>query len=101
MTKQAYFEMCELLNSTPKDSEIPIEFEDLIIEVQEAIIVYNSLQDKWDYMGGNYIGKDFTYIDTVFNLYKVDPELRKFTFDLLVQIDRIRSKQIHDSKPKK
>lgn len=100
MTKEAYLEMCEALNSVPKESEIPVDFEDLITEVQEAVIIYNSLQDQWDYMNGNYIGKNFNYIDTVLKLYKIDSELQKFTFEILIEIDRIRSKQIQDSKPK-
>lgn len=100
MTKASYLEMCELMGSEPKDSETPVEFNDLVTEVQEAIVLYNNLQDQWDYMGGNYIGKDFSYINTVFDIYNIEPELKKHMFELLNQIDRIRSKQIQDSKPK-
>lgn len=100
MTKAQYFEMCTMLNTEPKDSDIPIEFDDLVMEVQEALVIYNNIQDRWDYMGGNYIGKDLTYIDTVFRLYDVPGELQKPIFELLNQIDRIRAKQIQDSKPK-
>jgi hypothetical protein len=100
MTKSQYFEMCEMLGSEPKDSEIPIEFEDLSTEVQEAMQIYSNLQDCWDYMGGNYIGKNFNYIETVFKFYGVEPENYKYMYELLLAIDRIRTKQIQDSKPK-
>lgn len=100
MTKASYFEMCQLLGTEPKDSEIPVEFEDLVIEAQEALMLYNTLQDQWDYMNGNYIGKDFSYIDTVFRVYDVEVDLYRVYFDLINHIDRLRAKQIQDSKPK-
>lgn len=100
MTKDQYLEMCQVVGSEPIESEIPIEFNDLLIEVQEVLQIYNALQDNWDYMGGNYIGKNFSYIETVFRIYNVEPDMYKPYFDLLNLIDGIRSKQIRDSKPK-
>jgi hypothetical protein len=100
MTREQYFEMCEAMGSEPEESEIPLEFSDLILEVQEVIHIYNLLQDEWDYMNGNYIGKNFTYIEPVFRMYEVPQELHKVYFELLVTVDRIRAKQIQDSKPK-
>lgn len=100
MTRDSYFEMCELLGSEPKEDEIPIEFDDLVLEAQEAIMLYNTLQDQWDYMGGNYIGKNFNYIETIFKFYNIETDLHKLYFDLILNIDKIRTKQIQDSKPK-
>lgn len=101
MTKAQYFEMCEQLGTEPIESEIPIEHEDLPQEVQEALQIYNTLQDSWDYMGGNYIGKNFSYIDSVFDIYSVAKEDRKTLYELLIQIDRIRAQEIQNKKPKK
>lgn len=101
MTKDQYIEMCHTMGSTPKESEMPVEFSDLIAEVQETFHIYNTLQDQWDYMGGNYIGKNFTYINTVFEIYNVSTELKKYYLEFLVFIDNIRAKQIQESKPKK
>jgi hypothetical protein len=92
--------MCETLGTEPLESEIPIEFSDLVTEAQEAFQIYNTLQDCWDYMGGNYIGKNFTYIESVFRMFNVEPELRRIYLELLMHIDSVRSKQIQDSKPK-
>ena len=100
MTKDQYFEMCDQLGSEPIESEIPMDFSDLVLEVQEAFQIYNSLQDCWDYMGGNYIGKNFNYIEIIFKMYGVEPEMHKTYMELLLEIDRTRSKQILDSKPK-
>jgi hypothetical protein len=100
MTKQQYFEMCEALGSQPLESEIPVEYEDLVLEVQEALQLYNCLQDSWDYMGGNYIGKNFTGFEYILDLYEVLPGYRKCMYELILQIDEIRAKQIQDKKPK-
>lgn len=100
MTKAQYLEMCEMMGSEPVESQIPLDFEDLVLEVQEALRIYNTLQDVWDYMGGNYIGKNFSYIETIFKINDIEPELQKIYLDLLLTIDRIRAKQIEESKPK-
>lgn len=101
MTKEQYFEMCETMGSEPKESEIPIEFSDLLLEVQEIFLMYNLLQDQWDYMGGNYIGKNLNYIDKIFQIYGVDTELQRFYLEFLLLIDSLRAKHIQNSKPKK
>ena len=43
MTKEQYFEMCEMLGSQPVDSEIPVELDDFPVEVQQAFLVYKQL----------------------------------------------------------
>ena len=101
MTRDQYFEMCEMLGNEPNDSEIPIEYDDLPLEVQDALRIYNTLQDNWDYMGGNYIGKNIQGIRDIFEMNDIEKTDHKSVYDLILQIDRIRAKQIHDSKPKK
>jgi hypothetical protein len=100
MTKDAYFEMCEMLGNQPLDSEIPIEYDDFPIEVQEAIKIYNNLQDNWDYMGGNYIGKNLTGFKDILSIFEVCPEDYRAVYELIMRIDSIRAKSIQDSKPK-
>ena len=100
MTKSQYFEMCEMLGSEPAESEIPVEYDDLPLEVQQALSLYNCLQDSWDYMGGNYIGKNFTGFKDILDLYEVLPEYRRCMYELILQIDEIRAQQVHDKKPK-
>lgn len=101
MTRDQYFEMCEMLGNEPNDSEIPVEYDDLPLEVQDALRIYNTLQDNWDYMGGNYIGKNIHGIRDIFEMNDIEKTDHKSIYELILQIDRIRAKQIHDSKPKK
>lgn len=94
MTKEKYLEMCEMLGNTPDEDQIPVEFDDLPFEVQEALRIYNQLQDNWDYMGGNYIGKNYVGLFDIMNILGVQPEDRRAVYELLGQIDKIRAASI-------
>lgn len=100
MTKDAYFEMCEMLGTEPIDSEIPIEYEDFPVEVQQAFIIYGKLRDDWDSMNGNYIGKHFEGIRDLFFILDVPVEDHKTMLELIDMIDQHRAKSIKDNKPK-
>jgi hypothetical protein len=101
MTRDQYFEMCEALGSEPIDSEIPIEFDDLPTEIQEALRIYRYLQDNWDYMSGKYIGKNLTGIKDIFEMFDVATDERKYMFQTILEIDRIRAEAIKNAKPNK
>lgn len=101
MTKERYFEMCEMLGSEPIESEIPVEYDDLPVEVQESLRIYNNLQDSWDYMGGNYIGKNMSGFRDVLLMYDIPKEDHRTVYEFVIFIDSIRAKIIADSKPKK
>ncbi len=98
MTKATYFEMCEALGSEPIESEIPIEFEDLCTDLQEALGIYSKLKDEWDTMNGYYMGKSFAGIKDIFDILEVDVADRRNMFDLLSSIDSYRAKSINDRK---
>lgn len=91
MTKKHYFEMCEVLGNEPVESEIPVEYEDLFIDVQEALGIYAILRDEWDTMNGIYLGKNYSNITDIFTMYDVPREDWKTVFELLVLIDKHRS----------
>ncbi len=99
MTKEQYFEMCEMFKSDPIESEIPVEFEDLNLDVQEAFGIYNMLQDNWDTMNGTYMGKIYTGILDILELNEIDD--KKTTYTLIRKIDEYRSKAIKSKTPKK
>ena len=80
--------MCELLGSEPIESEIPVEFDDLHTEVQEAYIIYNVLQDNWDTMSGSYLGKYYTGLQDIFNIYEVEDSKTCLRIIQLMDIER-------------
>ena len=94
MTKQHYFEMCELLNKPPKPEDIPVELEDFPDEVQLGFSIYYVLQDQWEGISGTYMGKNWTGLMDIFDIYEVEKQDRKTIFEILHLIDRERSAQI-------
>ena len=92
MTKEQYYEMCDALGTEPDPDEIPVEFEDLHLEVQEAYGIYCMLQDQWDTMNGNYIGKNYSGLLDILALYEVED--KKQVFDIIKRIDEYRGKAI-------
>lgn len=100
MTKEAYFEMCEALGSEPLEEEIPVDYEDFCLDVQEALGIYQKLRDEWDTMNGVYLGKNYVGLVDILALLDVPVEDRRTQFELIGIIDRHRSKAIADAKPK-
>jgi len=100
MTKDAYFEMCEMLGNEPIEEEIPVDYEDFPTEVQEAFAFYGKLRDDWDGMNGVYMGKHLEGIRDLFIIEDVPAEDHKTMLGLVSMIDKHRSKAISDNKPK-
>ena len=96
MTKEAYFEMCEMLGSEPVESEIPVEFDDFPLEMQQAFAVYRMLRDEWDTMNGNYLGKSLIGIKDLLEATEIDLEDQKFVVMLVRMIDQVRSDEINN-----
>jgi len=96
MTKEAYFEMCEMLGSEPVESEIPVEFDDFPLEMQQAFAVYRMLRDEWDTMNGNYLGKSLIGIKDLLEATEIDPQDQKFVVMLVRMIDQVRSDEINN-----
>jgi hypothetical protein len=96
MSKEAYFEMCEALGNQPKDDEVPVEFEDFPLEVQQALIAYRMLRDEWDSMNGIYLGKSLIGIQEVLEATEIDQEDRKFITMLVRTIDGVRIQEINN-----
>lgn len=94
MTKEKYFEMCEMLKQEPVDSEIPIELDDFPSLVQQCFSIYSVLTDVWDPMGGNYLGKDYSLVFDLFELYSIEKEDRLLGLQVLQFMDSVRSKLV-------
>jgi hypothetical protein len=97
MTKEAYFEMCEMLGSEPLESEIPLELEDFPDLVQQAFVIYSMLSDIWEGMSGTYLGKDYSLLFDLFELYSIDTKEEKLlSTDFIKHIDSVRSKLLSE-----
>lgn len=97
MSKDAYYEMCDALSMDPVEEDIPLEYSDFPYLVQTCFLMYSKLRDVWDPMGGNYLGKDYSIIFKLFDLYYVeDQEERILALDILQTMDNARSRLISD-----
>jgi hypothetical protein len=97
MSKEAYFEMCEMLGQEPIEEQIPVEVQDLPELIQTCFVVYSLLADNWDPMGGNYLGKDYSLVFRLLELYDVTERSETLLcLDMLQHIDSVRSKLIAD-----
>ena len=101
MTKDSYFEMCEAIGSEPSEDEIPVEIDDLPLEVQTAIQVYNKLRDEWEGMSGTYMGKSYVGLKDVLDIYEIPFEDRRYLLDWFTVIDIERSKAFNSMKSNK
>lgn len=91
--------MCELLGTEPKEDEIPIEYEDLQEEVQEALAVYNMLQDSWNTMDGQYLGKVMSGVTDILDILGIED--KSSCLAIILILDRVRGKLINAKKPAK
>lgn len=94
MTKEQYFEMCTAMGYEPEEDRIPVDFEDLFTDVQEAFIIYARLQDTWDSMNGIYLGKNLLGIKDLFEILEIPREDWKTVLDLITIIDGYRADEI-------
>ena len=98
MTKDRYFEMCEMLGNEPIESEVPVEFDDFPLEVQQAFNAYRMLRDEWDTMSGIYLGKSLIGIKDILEATEIEPSEHKFIIMLIRIIDNVRSEEINNKK---
>ena len=98
MTKDAYFEMCEALGNEPLESEVPVDFEDFPLEVQQAFNAYKMLRDEWDTMSGSYLGKSLIGVKDILEATEIDVSEHKLVIMLIRIIDNVRSEEINNKK---
>ena len=98
MTKDTYFEMCEMLGEEPVEENIPVELDDFPLEVQQAMLVYRMLRDEWDGFSGTYFGKSLMGIKDILDAVEINEEDHKFIIMLIRQIDDVRSNEINSKK---
>lgn len=92
MSKEAYYQMCDDLGCDPDEEEIPLDITDFSDFVQTCFAVYSRLPDIWDYMNGNYAGKNLSIVFDLLRLYNIeDNEEQILALDFLSIMDTTRS----------
>lgn len=90
MSTEQYFEMCEQMGWEPKEEDIPVDPSNLSLEVQQSLVLLNALPDLWDGMNGVWLGKDYSGLLAVMDIYEIDD--RRSVFELLKHAEVVLSK---------
>ena len=65
----------------PDESQMPIDPSFLSVDAQYALILLNSLPDKWEGMSGSWMGKDYSGLSAIMDIYEI-PD-KRLAFELL------------------
>lgn len=71
MTKERYLEMMEQMGAEPKEEEIPPDSSDFLSDTLTVFEINGHLRDIWDGMSGSYMGKDFSTLPILFDIYEI------------------------------
>jgi hypothetical protein len=71
----------------PRDEDIPLDPSTLSLEAQQALIVLQSLPDNWEGMSGSWMGKDYSGLSTILDIYEVENKRLVFEFVKLCEIE--------------
>ena len=78
--------MCEQMDWEPDENQMPVDPSTLSLEVQQALVLLNSLPDKWDGMSGMWLGKDYSGLAAIMDIYEI--AYRRLVFELLKQAEQ-------------
>ncbi len=60
------------MGQEPDPQKMPLDPTEFPEEVQVAFFITSLLSDRWEGQTGTYLGKDYTNVQYLFNLYKID-----------------------------
>jgi hypothetical protein len=86
------------MGNEPIEDEIPVDFDEFPIEVQQAFGIYRMLRDEWDSINGLYLGKSLIGIKDILEAMEIEPSDQKFIIVLVRMIDEVRSNEINSKK---
>ena len=75
MDIEQYLQMCEQMGWEPKDEEMPKDPGSLSYNVQGALLLFNALPDIWEGMSGSWMGKDYSGLIAIMDIYQLDNKL--------------------------
>jgi len=81
MNQDQYILMCEQMGWEIDENQLPRDPSTLSLECQQALLLLNSLPDNWEGMNGTWLGKDYSGLEAILNIYEVVE--RREVFELL------------------
>ena len=65
----------------PKEEDIPKDPSTFSLEAQQALVVMNALPDNWDGMNGVWLGKDYSGLGDILDIFEISS--KREVFELL------------------
>ena len=97
MTREAYLDMCFEMGTDPIEEEIHAEIEEFPPLFRTAINIYHTLPDVWEGFSGSYLGKNYTILFDLMDIYEIEcQEERKLCLTFLQMLDNIRISIINE-----
>ena len=90
MSADQYILMCEQMGWEPKEEDLPQDGSNLSLECQQALTILNALPDNWEGMNGTWLGKDYSGLSAVMDIYEI--ESRREVFELLKEAESMLGK---------
>lgn len=94
-----YIAVCEKLGKEPDYDKMPMEDSNFPYEVQLALLIHSVLPDRWDGMSGSYLGKDWSALGTLLNVYNIED--KKTVSFFLKNIDMLHTNYLNEEIEKK
>ena len=94
-----YLRVCEELGEEPDPDKMPPELDVFPYEVQIAFLIHSLMPDRWDGMSGSYMGKDWSCLGSLLDIYEVEDK-KEITY-FLKAIENENSSVINDKMSKK
>ena len=85
----------EKLGRAPDPTKAPVEEWHFPYEVQQTFNIHKLLSDKWEGMSGSYLGKDWTAVELLLNVFEVADRREVIVF--LKNIDVLHMRQVNDN----
>tara|TARA_Y100000814_G_scaffold275572_1_gene235082 strand:- start:587 stop:883 length:297 start_codon:yes stop_codon:yes gene_type:complete len=79
---------------------MPLETSAFPEELQLAFFIYGFLSDDWDGMSGNYMGKKWIEVDSLFEIYDIQ-DRRETMFWMKLWDSKVIQKRFQDSERKR
>lgn len=77
--------MCEEMGWEPVEAEIPKDASSLDFEVQQSLMLFNMLPDKFEGMSGTWLGKDFSPLQVFMDIYEIYERRDVLDYILIIQ----------------
>lgn len=71
ITLDQYLSICEQTGKEPDPDEMPPDDSVFPMEVQQALFLHSLLPEKWDGMSGSYLGRDWSALSVLLDVYEI------------------------------